>query len=211
MNKYQAYLLGAFLTDGCISNKKGWNYFTLEVIDEDFADKVILCINNLTEQKGHKYIRNIGGRVMYKAYCGDQQLCKWLLACTDSKTRLPLQIYDSSKDIQKEFIMGMMDGDGYISQYKQGWLGVMGFAVTDLWVFEFCTLLNRLGVQTSKPKPETKGRSKTLYRFRINKPSYIAAGLDFGISRKKARLDKLRSPETTRETPGTGEDIVHTR
>jgi len=192
------------MTDGSISfMNKGWQYFTLEVIDQEFALKVLKCIDMLGYRGGQFYTRNKGQppntKPCYKAYSSDQLMCSWLRKVTNEKKELPVELFDAPREVQREFISGAMDGDGYISQYKNGTLGVMGFAITDLWIFQFAELLRKLGVQTSTPSRETKNRKKPLYRFRINKPSFIKAGLYFSIERKQSRLNRIRTSETTCE------------
>jgi len=200
MNKWQAYLVGAYLTDGCVSeNQNGWRMFTLEVIDKDFALKVLRCLDECGDKSGQFYERLHDKKPYYKAYSGSQELCRWLQNKTNFKKEIPIELFDAPKEVQREFVSGMLDGDGYISQYKNGWLGVMGFAVTDLWVYQFAEMLHKLGVQTSTPRMETKNRKKPLYRFRINKPTFIKAGLYFSVERKQRRLNQIRSSETTCE------------
>lgn len=191
MNVKQAYLVGAFLTDGCVyTNKKGNRWFTLEVIDREFAENVQSALNSITGKDREVSIQRQHDKNYYRAYASGEQLMSWLLLVTDNKQRIPPDIFTAPIDVQIAFVAGMMDGDGYISQYKNGWLGVMGFAVNSLWIFQFADLLRSLGVNVSIPKMETRGRKNPLYRMRINKPSFIRAGLRFTIKRKQERLAK---------------------
>jgi hypothetical protein len=217
LNKHIAYLLGAYMTDGCISeNGKGWQMFTLEVIDQDFAEHVQEAINALTEQKhGSIFIRESRGKQLYKAYTGNQELCEWLQKATFDKQIIPDAIWEATPELQKAFVAGAMDGDGWICVGQRGDRESrlqfnIGFANSSPWTHDLVAMLRKLGAKIGKVGRQREGADrwdgkplKPLYRFTINIGSFVDSGLHFTIQRKRDRvklwLDKVRSSETERE------------
>lgn len=224
LNKHIAYLLGSYLSDGTIGEtKKGWLYFNLEVIDEDFATNVQEAINNLTGQLLDRlYVREAGvsvKREYFKAYSGNQELCHWMRTVTRNRQQIPQVIVDAAPTLQRWFIAGLMDGDGWICAYKDkpGW--ILGYAGTDPWVFDMAEMLRALSVTVHGPRRQKNGGVKPLYAMNINKNTFIEAGCFFTISRKQERLAEYRrymagstqsSSETKRE-PSTKVDEVIVR
>ena len=207
LNVPLAYLLGAYLTDGCVSeyNANHWKAFTLEVIDRDFAERVQDSINVVTGSSKEITVNENKSRPYFKAYSGNQDLCGWLVEVTDDKHLIPDVVYTTNKEVKRAFISGIMDGDGFISWDKEkDWVGVLGIGTTSLWIFQLWEILRGLGVQVSTPKRETKDRLKPLYRMTINKKTFWKAGLKFTIKRKQDRMNEfalrtgLRSSETKR-------------
>lgn len=220
MNKEQAYLLGAYLTDGTVSaNDNGWKQFRLTVKDESFA----VAVYNVISVVGHKdprlYVRSPWGGPNtpcgYDVYCGDQDLCCWLEEQTWYKQVVPASIVEADRIIQLAFLAGVMDGDGYICYGKPStkagpngqW--IVGLGACGAWVLQVRYLMQQLGVQCGEVRLESKGRRTPLWRFTVNKGSFVRAGLYFRNERKQQRLEDfvhkvIRSSETKREASCKG-------
>lgn len=217
MNKHEAYVLGAYLTDGTtFENSKGWKQFRLEVRDESFANAVYdsLTAMNKNARLYERKVRNRGqateGQPTYDVYSGDQELCNWLENSTLRKQHVPTEIAEAPKALQLAFLAGVMDGDGFICwgkpTAKAGPHGqwTIGIGASGHWVSEVRYMMQGLGVKVGKMKLETKNRKTPLWRYTVNKPSFVSAGLYFQNQRKQERLQRYintvyRSPETTRE------------
>jgi len=203
LNKHIAYLLGAYLSDGTIyANKRGWLQFTLEVIDEDFAQHVQEAINGVTRQ-AHKtiFVREALGKFYYKAYTGNQELCHWLKETTLDKAIIPGSVYKAEAVLQRHFLAGLMDGDGWLCVGRKvawepsGAMGLqfhLGFACTAPWICDVASMFRKLGVTVHGPRRQENGGIRPLYRLGFNKQSFLKAGMYFTIERKQKRLELYR-------------------
>lgn len=192
LNKDIAYILGVYLSDGTIySNKNNWKMFTLEVIDKDFAQKTQECLNRITGVNKEINVCNArsgNAIVNYKAYCGNQELCRWLQDITSCKRYIPLIIFDADKTIKKEFISAIFDAEGFVSVNPNYNSIHIGFAVTSLWIFEVKELLEMLKVKVLPIRRDEKGRITPIWWLNVNTESFVENGLYFNIYRKKKRI-----------------------
>lgn len=209
LNKNLAYLIGVYMSDGCIYvNKNGWSWFTLEVIDEDFAQRTQDAVNSVLQidklickyqrklqkiQMGKK-VYEVNGRTYYKAYASNQDLCRWLMEITNKKQCIPDIVLSADKMLQKEFLAAIFDSDGWAlkrtsgnGKYNNGNIAI-GLASSRLWIFEVKILLESLGVKITSFNRETKNRKTPLWRMNINAESFVRAGLYFYIARKYQRV-----------------------
>jgi intein/homing endonuclease len=220
LNKSLAYLIGVYMSDGCVStNKKGWKMFTLEVIDKDFAKETQSAINNILETnirtEIYQRIEPIHKeKMLYKAYMGNQELCNWLEDITGKKQYIPTIVLNSDNILQKEFIAGIIDGEGWATIQKgKNYRITIGFAVTSNWIFEIAKMLKQMKVKVTSIKRETNNRKTPLWRMNINVESFVKAGLYFKIQRKQQRVlywknIQLKPSETERMTSQRDEDTV---
>ena len=219
LNKSIAYLLGAYLSDGNIykDRKKGWAQFTLEVIDQDFAERVQEAIVALTGQVTTTvFVRETPGKSYFKAYSGNQDLCRWLIEITNDKGLIPDIIWQASPELQKEFIAGLLDGDGWFCMGTRSDRDTkqfhLGYACTDPWIHDMVAMLHKLGVRTGRVIRQENGGVKPLYRFEINKESFVGSGMYFTIKRKQDRVELWRrskgSSETKREPSLTRDEVI---
>lgn len=199
-NKPISYLLGAYLGDGCVyTNKSGWKQFTLEVIDKDFAEKTQKCIDELLGEKRDIYLtkNRKTGKESFKAYSGNQELCKYLQDVTGNKSYFPQEIYNCDKSLQREFISGLFDSEGWVDNYG-GYLKI-GIASTSVWILEIVDLLCLLGTNISKISRIKNGGIKPLWKIIIPTRDIKKIGLYFSIKRKQERIDSyFQSPQTER-------------
>ncbi len=196
MNDIQAYFLGAYLGDGNLWNdKKGWHPRIIMVsLDKDVIEKFAYCGSVLFEcaskvkpyySKPHLWMVRLytkKGEKFLRKYTGNQK--SWLFK--------PKEWMLSA---QHEFVSGLMDTDGYISQSftrhnDPRW--TLGFVNSAQWLPNFKSLLQSLGVICGKTTLKNKYRSKLekdCYQLHINLLSYVAAGLYFSCKRKQRRLE----------------------
>ena len=206
LNKQLSYLLGVYLSDGYVMKEEQQNNyrrFGLECIDKDFAEKTQNCINYLTGEK--KTIRErISSkepkRIYYRATSSNQNLCFWLEEETGLKTKIPTRIFESPIELKKEFLAGLLDGDGWVTKQTNKNAVSIGFAIKDNWIWQVRFLLQKIGVETSDIKIMNK--KNPVYFFIIRSKSFIKNKLYFSIKRKQERINNfIYSSETKRVFP----------
>lgn len=193
LSKEFAYLIGVYLTDGSITRSG----FQLQVIDKDFAERVLeywkLFIPNT---KAYIRTRNDNSswnkQMRYIIAVGIGQYALYLKTITKNKQHIPLQIIRSTPDIQKWFIAGVMDGDGWISKTKrndspqfQYRIGIGG--LENEWIYEFRELLIKLGVICLKTEYFLTKKGLSFCRFNVKPISFFRSGLFFTLNRKVER------------------------
>jgi hypothetical protein len=150
------------------------------VIDEEFAQRVQEAIGNLTGQLHNTiFVRETPAREYYKAYSGNQELCEWLQRVTCDKRIIPDVMVDAMPVLKKEFIAGLMDGDGWICVSEKDSRATqfhLGYACTDPWIHDMVDMLNGLGVTTGKVIRQNNGGVRPLYRFELNKRDFVKQG-----------------------------------
>jgi hypothetical protein len=222
LSKELAYLFGVYLTDGSICHRSDqyaeYANFSLKAIDKDFVEFTLKCMKKFNPLcKANIYISEPkdrywpDGRVSkcQKQYCigvGFTKFKDFFENQTGKKHHIPLIIWNASLIIKKWFIAGAMDGDGWISKikrkyYKEHWKGKydgfqyrIGIGKAKYgWIHEFKTLLQKMGVKTSKTEIRMdKYRKIPMVRFHINIDSFVKNGLFFTIERKQNRVKLLR-------------------
>ncbi len=209
LSKELAYLLGVYLTDGCISIRREPSpgcTFQLQVIDRDFAEKTLECLQAILP----KCRANIGVYHQKRAGFGEEsgtEITKYCVGVgftpwrdfffeqTGKKHHLPSLIWEAPLPIKKWFIAGVMDGDGCITVATKGRKNPrfsIGVGKTeDSRICEFKMLLESLGVRIQSPEIIPAGyREHTVpfVRMKVNVRSFIGAGLFFAIGRKQEKL-----------------------
>lgn len=206
LNKELAYLLGVYLSDGSITSREKPTRnctFQLQVIDKDFAETTLDCLKAIIKNcKGNvnKIVFEPSGfsKKRIIKYCVGVGFTDWkdfFENQTGFKHHLPSIIWNSSLQIKKWFIAGIMDGDGWIAIAEKGRknkrfnVGIGG--VEEGWIWEFKKLIESLGVKTNKPEIIPAGyRSHKIpfVRMKFNTRSFIEHGLFFTISRKQRKF-----------------------
>lgn len=205
LNKEVAYLLGVYLGDGSVwDNGCGVKVFGIVASDKDFVEEVARCIGEVVGN-----IPNIGinykhnrKHPYYRCQTSKSALPMWLVEQTHHKTIIPQIILDSNDVLKKEFIAGLLDSEGYVSLSKRHMYGghevfdmQIGFSVQDPWIFEFRDILIKMGICCNSVGRYTSlhVKSKIMYRFTINKRSFVDSGLYFKIRRKQDRIEHYKS------------------
>lgn len=198
--KSYAYLLGVYLGDGCVTHTSdGYKVFRLNTIDEDFAQAVKSALADLTEYSVsiHKHAVSKSSNPNHSLRCGDQALCKRLVADCNGKSSLP---YLASDEEKRALIEGLMDSEGFVAQKTGATTGrsyFMGFKSCDVWVPQFVSLLQSVGVKVGKISTEKPAKPgyKIPTRFSIKMQSWVDSGLRFNIARKQSRVDRWAATE----------------
>lgn len=217
----QAYLLGSYLGDGhCHWNTDDSRHsvyqFVMPSIDDDLLDKVkrsiIICFPFLEDRV--RIVEDDKGK--YKRLrCSSKDLCQFLRSRCDIKQRLPKF---SDPTLFKEFVSGLMDTDGWITEYHvknsdyPGFRYQMGFATTSPWYRSLRKQLRQSGVKVGSTQKIWKPKDKQVQwadcrRMYINITSFVTAGFYFSIMRKQSRLQNWQCtirnelPTTTRLAP----------
>ena len=201
MNKYIAYLFGVFLTDGYICKE---NKFQLQVIDRDFAERVLFSIKEIVPScKANVYERmNQTPWNKKKQYCinaGFSSYASFFKEQTLEKRKIPHAIYDSPKIIQQWFIAGVMDGDGFITMYKKRknessqWKIGLGKS-EDGWILAFVEFMLRyMGVKHYPVQRTLTKKGTPFITVRFNHEDFIKSGCFFSIERKQSQLKELQT------------------
>mgnify|MGYP001436814383 CR=1 FL=1 len=213
-NRARGYFYGVLLGDGHInytrrslehaadpSNRRG-PMLMLKVADYDFISAWRDAIKEITGfdykiSKHNPGTGEFGKRQQYKLRVSQQELVHDAEELTSHKTRIPDGIRSADRETKNAFVTGLMDSEGWINCYlstiKQCDM-TLGFACADPWLDDFYSLVQSLGVLTSKiytrkPTKKKNGEdAKTIRLFKLDIPSYINAGLGFTIKRKSDRL-----------------------
>lgn len=186
-----AYILGVYLGDGCVTKQQGYFVFRLNTIDLDFAEATKTALSKLTNYKISIYTHPVSKSTKpnHALRCGDQQLAQNLQQITNNKQRIPSCIFLFDKEIQKQFIIGLMDSEGFVANTNNRYY--MGFKSCDIWVPTFIRLLEVVGIQIGKVSQEKpyKDWYKTPTRFAIKMRSWVLQEMYFNISRKQSRVN----------------------
>lgn len=225
-----AYILGVFLGDGSVTTwrqdgKSDRLMFRLNTIDEDFSNATKAALEKLSTFKVTQFCHPVSksSKPNWALALGDRALCERLLSDTKKKQIIPPYVFEWSKDLKLQFIIGLMDSEGFVAANSNhtGRRFYMGFKSCDVWVPDFTRLLKSVGIEIGKigiEKPRFSGY-KTPTRFAIKMQSWIDSGAKFNIARKQKRVDEWAAttphplglnfrakltPETTCTAPDKG-------
>lgn len=196
----KAYLLGAFMGDGCVYYDGKHHVFRLDSLDRDFVEKVATCCEQLTGCRYRIKPYRKQKVELYKLWVCSKEIYDFLTEQTERKQELPKLVKESKRrEVKAAFVAGLMDSDGYISMgTAQGrWQRFsMGFVSSGAWLQDFKSLLQSLGVKVGSSTLKRKYRSpreKNCYQVNINIRSFVESGLYFGCYRKQAKLERYKA------------------
>lgn len=199
----QAYLIGAYLGDGCVSfvPKYGNYFFSLNAVDKEFVEKVAECLEEFFDKKPSLFLDKSGGgwkkrgtKPLWKTVVYGKVKCQELRDITHDKTVIPEIIWKSSKEKQRAFIAGVMDSEGYVGKHynkqQDRTQYLMGIASADVWLEDFIELLTQHNIKCGKryKEKQVKPWHKPKLRYKINTMSWIRSGCKFSVDRKNERL-----------------------
>jgi len=196
MNKETAYLIGAYLGDGHIYYQKtsrGTSHqFSITSEDRDFC---LICSNIVENQYGKK------GRISkvdnyYKLVVCDKEVCNAVLKLTCSNPNYyEATKYEKKSHIpklqpseEKEFIIGLMDADGWVRETVNGkyMKYEVGFKNTASWTKQIYQIIRETGTKCSKIYSVANALSWT-----ITPKDYIKH-FGFRIKRKTQLLQRYK-------------------
>jgi hypothetical protein len=202
--KSYAYLLGAYLGDGCVTLQHGAPVFKLNTIDADFAAAVKAAIQDVygpdVEIKIWKHSVSKSSKPNHSLWCGYFRLCAACFNETRDKGYLPESLEKWDADQKKAFIVGLMDSEGFVAEKTTGKTGrgyYMGFKSCDSWVPELTQLMQSVGLKIGRVSacPPYREHYKTPTRFHIKMQSWVDSGMRFNIKRKQDRVDRWAATE----------------
>lgn len=188
-----AYLLGVYLTDGSIY--KG--AFRLNSIDLDFMERVADILYRLIGLRPN--IREIARRSKKHSQAWEMaitchELCDWLLEKTNKKMNVPQFVFQQSLDWQKEFLAGVMDGDGFISIQHERPNKTTGHIVKNVkigfcglknsYMLDMRSLLDKMGIRYSYTDKIKGPDLQEMRYYDIRALQFVEHGLYFKIERK---------------------------
>ena len=206
-----AYLLGVYLGDGCILQDKRWvniGYkFQLVCIDYDFIEKVQQSINILLEKLPNIKTVNMttkgkeNRKQQYKMVISNI-FWKTFVDDTCNKKIIPEYVWNWDKELIKQFIIGIMDSEGYCAKCKK-YTGTiysyqLGIGMAESYTWDIWRLFQKIGTETTQPQlmlQKVKMRKdgtphKDCFRWQIKIPSFDSSGLYFNIKRKQERVEE---------------------
>jgi intein/homing endonuclease len=195
ITKEIAYLLGVYLGDGCLYHRQ----FTVVKNDEDTIQRVASILESIFGRKPRTYTVQPNRTTLYACRIEGKEVPKWFRMVCPTKNRLPACVLNAPDEVQKEFIAGLMDTDGYISygMNKEGFQKVsMGFTSASPWLLDFRAMFQRHGVKVGKLTLKNKYRSpleRDCFQVGINVRSFADAGLYFRCVRKQSRLNRYKT------------------
>lgn len=202
--KEEAYLYGVLLGDG-FYGKAGWSnkangrkyaYVMLKAIDWDFVNNFREKVKKITGKSYSIYKSNPKKKnrnILYICKCYSPKIVEESARLTKNKTEIPNFIMDSEPEIQKQFLQGLMDSEGYVtmslSSLKQWHVGIY-FANTSAFTKDVWHMFHNVGISTSKLSiRKMKDDRKDVFWFKIDILDYVEAGMTFNIKRKRDRLE----------------------
>lgn len=201
--KTWAYLLGAYLGDGCVTDvfhkERGRTYpvFRLNCIDLDFAEAVQDALVQFSDYSVslHTHAVSKSSKPNHSIRCGDPRLCEALKWETDGKAKLPEWIFTADKETKLALIAGLMDSEGYVCVKEGRGQAHMGFKSTDVWFDDFLRLMQSVGIVHGKIGVEAprKPGYRVPRRVTIKMQSWVDAEAYFRIARKQERVERWAS------------------
>lgn len=193
-----AYILGTYLSDGCITNERNHLVFRLEVMDEDFVNRLEEALRDYGASHIKTYkIENRRYKQGFSFFVvsRDQELINRLLSDTHLKTVIPSYVKSWNKELKLEFISAMMDGEGYVGKRTKPLANGLptygiGIKMEHNLLVQLKPIMQSVGIQTGKfvmSKNIVNVQTSTL---NIRMWSWINSGAKFYIKRKQNRVEE---------------------
>ena len=171
-----AYVIGAYLTDGSITNGN----FRLSVKDKEFADYFEKCLNSYGMFCKTSFINDF----YMVTYCS-VMFEQWIKNECDGKNKIPDCIKNSNKECKMSFISALIDGDG--TARKKRTIRICG---TFQYILQLEKFLNDMGMTgTTSCQKEFTVSKKNYYTVYINPNQFVENGGKCAICRKQNRIE----------------------
>lgn len=190
-DKTYAYLLGCYFGDASVFKKGNTYAYSFECIDKEFIDKVASCLQDFVNREVHvhqrtgtnKYYLQVSSKD-FKMFIDDTAGCRYI----------PEYVYHWDDALKREFLEGVLDSDGWISQRSNpngncNWQ--MGYGTTYSWTYDIKKMLQSFGIVCCKMR-EIPTKNKVQLNFTINIQSFIESGFKFNIIRKQTKVNAYR-------------------
>lgn len=187
-DKTFAYLLGCYFGDASVFKRHGSYAYSFECIDIEFIEKVASLLSCWTGRDVNIHKRRDSDKYYLQVTSKDFGL---FIKDTGGCRYIPNYVFDWDKDLQREFLEGVLDSDGWISRRENPNGNVrfqMGYGTTYSWTYDIKRLLQSFGVVCHKLR-EIPTKNKVQLSFIINIASFINSGLRFSIKRKQMKVN----------------------
>lgn len=199
VTKELCYLIGAYLTDGYVKKEyktENIRQFGLNCVDEDFANHVELCINEIGLKTSRSISNNshrLGRKPQFVVSCYSSMFAQWLYDITENKSKIPDFIFNATQECLLEFVAACIDGDGSVD--KSGSIRV---ANTSNWINDFPQLLDAINIRNRKRLKAILESGKKLYSVSIRRQDFRALDGECKIQRKQNRILNGKEQRTWR-------------
>lgn len=200
-----AYVCGMYLTDGYIHSKKGYCGLRLRNIDLDIHEYYLKCIYNLTGKNVKMYTFEKGyTSTVYESECYNKDIVNFLINSTKTKTIIPEYIYDMDIAYKKEFMAGLLDGDGWcsVSESRErtnrttnnpDWHATIGIVGKQSSFIRFLPiLLKDMNIKFSRYE-RNEQNEQPLFTYRLDNKDFVDNELYFRCQRKQDKLELIKS------------------
>lgn len=203
-----AYILGIYLTDGYVVYNESSGQYKLELLclDKSIHERFQLANKNLFGKYGSISPKKIK---YFSSLICSKSLVEWLVETTNHKKVLPQFVYDENLDWKKEFLAGLLDGDGYFSISKsryetlngkgESWytqIGIVG-CMYDCYLTGVPKLLDSMGIKYGiHKKPPRQEHYRWQQHVIIRPTSFYENNLYFYCDRKQKKVENYRNLHT---------------
>lgn len=223
LNPSRAWWLGAVLTDGWISTHGYMRRVNLKVIDRDFAEAFADACEDLVGTRYSVIPRpppSPRSKPQWLVQATNKRLYDWVLEETEAKTKVPTRIFDEPREIQRHFLAGVLDGDGWVTIAPQratrkdgsrGFYVQVGIASTSPWLHELKRLTDMMELPSKGPRLIKRNNPNwaPIYRLLYSTDPIIRERVPLRIVRKRERLEglwrDLKSSEAICLDPGNSQ------
>lgn len=201
----RAWWLGAVLTDGSFQRHGYMRRVILGVGDRDFAEAFVDATESFN---GFRYAlnerppRTPKSKPTFLVQVTSKPLYEWAVDITEAKSHIPKGMMDQPREIQRHFLAGVMDGDGWVAigpqsrARKDGHRGIrvqIGVASCDPWLLDVKRLADSMGLIARGPRlikrdnPNWRPICNLLFAI----DPFVAERIPCRIGRKRDRLEHL--------------------
>lgn len=202
MNWNKAYLLGAYLGDGCITTslKKKPDYLVFKIltIDEDVICEVQTILAG--EFDANVSIQIVKGKYFAVQTCR-KNVIEFLTNQCGREKFWPSDCMSWPDYLKMAVLAGLLDTDGY-TQYQENKMVAgkpydqchVGFVTTSDWIWDIADLVRSLGIRVGKITVSHNGQKnghlgkKTVHKITLNVGDFVSAGAYFICARKHQRV-----------------------
>lgn len=199
-----AYLLGAILTDGHLAHVGYQRVVTISVIDRDFIEAVNESCQSMVGRTYSVIEVPPRGRQQrqFALRMTNKRLYEWVFQQTEGKQRVPRGVYRAPREVQEQFVAGVMDGDGWVSilwrpTVKRAEISSfvqIGLASCDPWLDDMKRLCDSMGLPSKGPSLMKRNNPnwRPIRRLNFKVKPFVQAEIPMRIRRKADRLVGLR-------------------
>lgn len=200
-----SYSIGAFLGDGnlhaytAVKNGKRYPLQCVRWGSDDY-DMITRIQDEIETFFGKRYAifeRTLkSGKPFWILHAYRREIFDFFAVNTAQRTEIPHYFFSAPFEQKKALIEGMMDSDGYISEreFDTYTRYEIGFGnTTRVMVEQLAALMRGLNVKVGAIGEYKKGDYVSMWRINPNMRSFLEAGLNFHVERKRHKLERAIS------------------